>query len=214
LFYFDKGSFSFLNQKTMNTSIVPHNKATGIGRKLLTGLFLISALGSLKAQLYKNKTDAGIVSFFSKAPMEDIEATNKKVTMVLKTTTNEIQFGATMLNFKFPKPLMEEHFNENYVESDKFPICTFKGKINETIDYTKDGEYKVTVKGTMDLHGVTKELEIPGTLTVKGGLILLNAKFKIKVADYKIKVPSMYVQNIAEEVEVTVNGTLEPFMKK
>jgi polyisoprenoid-binding protein YceI len=198
----------------MTTSIGLQNKASRISRTLVTGLFFIGALTSIKAQLYKNKPDGGIISFFSKAPLEDIEATNKKVTMVLKTTTNEVQFGATMLNFKFPKPLMEEHFNENYLESDKFPICTFKGKISETIDYTKDGEHKVTVKGTMDLHGVTKEVEIPGTLTIKGGLILLNAKFKIKVADYKIKVPSMYVQNIAEEVEVTVNGTLEPFVKK
>jgi polyisoprenoid-binding protein YceI len=198
----------------MTSSIQLPNKTTGISRLLVTGLFFIGALTGVKAQIYKNKADGGIISFFSKAPLEDIEATNKKVTMVLKTTTGEVQFGATMLNFKFPKPLMEEHFNENYVESDKFPICTYKGKINETIDYTKDGEHKVTVKGTMDLHGVAKEVEIPGTLTVKGGLILLNAKFKIKVADYKVKVPSMYVQNIAEEVEVTVNGTLEPYVKK
>lgn len=183
-------------------------------RTWFTVFAFVSAFGIMNAQLYKNKEGASIISFFSKAPLEDIEGVNKKVTMVLKTTTNDVQFGVTMLNFKFSKPLMEEHFNENYVESDKYPICTFKGKINETIDYTKDGEYKVTVKGTMDLHGVSKEVEIPGTLTVKGGNILMNSKFKIKVADYKIKVPSMYVQNIAEEVDVTVNGTLEPFVKK
>lgn len=192
------------------------NTLTSAGkvRVLFTAFAIMAAFGVMKAQLYKNKEGAGIISFFSKAPLEDIEAVNKKVTIVLKTTTNDVQFGVTMLNFKFSKPLMEEHFNENYVESDKYPICTFKGKINETIDYSKDGEYKVTVKGTMDLHGVAKEAEIPGTLTVKGGNILLNSKFRIKVADYKIKVPSMYVQNIAEEVDVTVNGTLEPFVKK
>lgn len=191
-------------------SITSANKV----RTLVTAFIFMGALGVMQAQLYKNKEGGGVISFFSKAPLEDIEGINKKVTMVLKTTTNDIQFGVTMLNFKFSKPLMEEHFNENYVESDKYPICTFKGKINETIDYTKDGEYKVTAKGTMDLHGVAKEVEIPGTLTVKGGNILMNSKFKIKVADYKIKVPSMYVQNIAEEVEVTVNGNLEPFVKK
>ncbi len=192
------------------------NTITSAGkiRTLLTVIAFAGAFGNMNAQLYKNKEGGGIISFFSKAPLEDIEGVNKKVTMVLKTTTNDIQFGVTMLNFKFSKPLMEEHFNENYVESDKFPICTFKGRINETVDYTKDGDYKVTAKGTLDLHGVAKEVEIPGTLTIKGGNILLNSKFNIKVADYKIKVPSMYVQNIAEEVEVTVNGTLEPFVKK
>lgn len=188
--------------------------STGIRKKSLALLCLIGTFTTASAQLYKNKAEAGIISFFSKAPLEDIDATNKKATIVLKTTTNEIQFGVAMLSFKFPKPLMEEHFNENYVESEKYPTATFKGKINETIDYGKEGEHKVTVKGTMDLHGVTKEIEVPGTLSIKGGNIMINANFKIKVADYKIKVPSMYVQNIAEEVDVKVNGTLEPFTKK
>ena len=132
----------------------------------------------------------------------------------MKTTTNDIQFAVPMISFKFPKPLMEEHFNENYVESTKFPACTFKGKINETIDFTKDGEHKVTVKGTMNLHGVTKEVESTGTITVKGTDIMVASAFKIKIADYNIKVPSLYVQNIAEIVDVKVNATLEPFTKK
>lgn len=188
--------------------------SNGIRKKSLALLCLIGTFTTANAQLYKNKAEAGIISFFSKAPLEDIDATNKKATIVLKTTTNEIQFGVAMLSFKFPKPLMEEHFNENYVESEKYPTATFKGKISETIDYSKDGEYKVTVKGTMDMHGVAKEIEVPGTLSIKGTNIMINANFKIKVADYKIKVPSMYVQNIAEEVDVKVIGTLEPFAIK
>lgn len=183
-------------------------------RLLMAILFIFGGFSALQAQLYRNKADAGIITFFSKSPLENIEASNRKVTIVLKTTTNDIQFGVTMISFKFASSLMEEHFNENYVESDKYPTCTFRGKINETVDYTKDGEYKVTVKGTLDLHGVTKEIEVPGTITVKGNTITVNSKFNIKIADYKIKVPSMYVQNIAEEVEVTVNGSLEPFVKK
>lgn len=183
-------------------------------RTFLCALVLAGAAGNLQAQLYKNKPDAGVISFFSKAPLEDIEAVNKKVTVVMKTSTNDVQFGVTMLNFKFSKPLMEEHFNENYVESEKYPTCTFKGKISESVDYTKDGNHKVNAKGTLTLHGVSKEVDIPGTLTVKGNTIILNTKFKLKVADYNIKVPSMYVQNIAEEVEITVDATLEPFEKK
>lgn len=180
----------------------------------ITALFAIAISFTANAQLYKGKPDGSTISFFSKSPLEDITAINKKVSVVVKTTTNDIQFAVPMISFKFPKPLMEEHFNENYVESPKFPTSTFRGKINETIDFTKDGEHKVTVKGTLELHGVTKEIEVPGMIIIKGNELLVNADFKIKVADYNIKVPSLYVQNIAEVVDVKVNATLEPFVKK
>lgn len=184
-------------------------------KNIIITSFLVIAISFIaNAQLYRGKQDASSISFFSKSPLEDIEATNKKAVIVLKTTTNDIQFGVPMISFKFPKPLMEEHFNENYVESTKFPTCTFKGKINETIDFTKDGEHKVTSKGTMNLHGVSKEVEASGTLTIKGKEITITSSFKIKVADYGIKVPSLYVQNIAEVVDVKVNAVLEPFEKK
>jgi polyisoprenoid-binding protein YceI len=183
-------------------------------KKVFTTMLFIGVSMIANAQLFKGKPDVSTISFFSKSPLEDIEATNKKVTVVMKTTTNDIQFAVPMISFKFPKPLMEEHFNENYVESTKFPTCTFKGKILETIDYTKDGEHKVTVKGTLELHGVTKEIEVTGTITIKGNEIMVISAFKIKVADYNIKVPSLYVQNIAEVVDVKVNATLEPFVKK
>jgi polyisoprenoid-binding protein YceI len=109
---------------------------------------------------------------------------------------------------------MEEHFNENYVETEKFPNAVFKGKINETIDYSKDGEYPVSVTGKMQIHGETKDVTINGTLQKTGNEIKIDSKFKIKVADYKIKVPSMYVSNIAEEVDVTFSSVLEPYQKK
>lgn len=175
-------------------------------------IFLLSTV--THAQLYKGKQDASTISFFSKSPLEDIDATNKKATIVLKTTTNDVQFGIPMVSFKFPKPLMEEHFNENYVESTKYPTCIFKGKINETIDFTKDGEHKVSVKGVLTLHGVTKEIETTGTLIIKGLEIFMASAFKIKTSDYNIKVPSLYVQNIAELIDVKVNAVLEPFVKK
>ena len=116
--------------------------------------------------------------------------------------------------FVFEKPLMQEHFNENYVESEKYPSAIFKGKINEKIDFTKDGEYKVTVTGILSLHGVDKERKQEGTIAVKGSEISMATKFNIHIADHNIKVPSLYVQNIAEDVEVKLNATLEPFKKK
>lgn len=183
-------------------------------KSIITIVCVIALTINANAQLFKGKPDASSISFFSKSPLEDIDATNKKVSVVLRTTTNDIQFAVPMIGFKFAKPLMEEHFNENYVESSKFPTCTFKGKIIETVDFTSDGEHTVTVKGTLELHGVTKDIEATGVITIKGTNITVVSAFKIKVADYGIKVPSLYVQNIAEIVDVKVNAVLEPLTKK
>lgn len=154
------------------------------------------------------------ISFFSPSPLENIEALNKAAKPIINTSTGDIQIKILMNAFVFDKPLMQEHFNENYVETEKYPNCIFKGKINEPVDWVKDGEYKVTVTGILSLHGVDKERKLEGTITVKGTEITLATKFKIHIADHDIKVPSLYVQNIAEDVEVTLNATLEPFKKK
>ncbi len=179
----------------------------------LAAAILLAAFNT-QAQIYKGNPDATTVSFFSASPLENIEATNKKATIVLNTATGDVQAGITMTYFKFAKPLMEEHFNENYVESAKYPTCVFKGKINEKVDWEKDGENKVTVSGKLDLHGVTKDAVLEGTITKKGTELVISTKFKITIADYKIKVPSLYVKNIAEVVDVTVNSTMLPFVKK
>lgn len=181
-------------------------------KKLLIILCLAMAGYSASAQIYMAKTC--VVSFFSAAPMENIEAVNKAAKPILNTSTNEIAVRVTITGFKFESPLMEEHFNENYMESEKYPHATFKGKIQENIDYTKDGEHKVTVKGALDMHGVSKDRTIDGVLSIKGGVITITTKFNVHVADHKIEVPSMYVKNIAEDVEVKLNTTLEPFAKK
>ena len=179
-------------------------------------LFVITVLFSLTgfSQIFKAKDGTTLIHFYSKSPLEDIEASNKGAVIVLNTTTADLQIRVTIQNFKFKNALMEEHFNENYLESSKFPNCVFKGKINEKVDYTVDGENKVTVTGKMELHGVTKDVTIEGTLTKKGTEMLLDSKFKIKVADYNIQVPSLYVKNIAEVIDVTLTSTLEPFVKK
>lgn len=183
--------------------------------KKLILLFVVIFSLSGYAQIYTAKSGQTSINFFSKAPMEDIEATNKGNTVVvLKASTGDIQMSISMLGFKFKNGLMEEHFNENYVETEKFPNAVFKGKINEVIDYTKDGDYTVTVTGKMEIHGVSKDVTITGSLQKKANEIKLASKFKIKVADYNIKVPSMYVSNIAEEVDVTFSSVLEPYQKK
>jgi polyisoprenoid-binding protein YceI len=166
------------------------------------------------SQIYKAKDGATEVTFFSKSPLEDIDAKNKGAIIIMNAVTSDIQVRLTMQNFKFKNALMEEHFNENYLESEKYPNAVFKGKINEKIDYSVDGEHKVTVTGKMELHGVTKDETYEGSLNKVGNEILIVCAFKIKVVDYNIKVPSLYVKNIAEIVDVDIKSTLEPFVKK
>jgi polyisoprenoid-binding protein YceI len=182
--------------------------------KKITLVLALFCFISAKSQIYKAKDGGTIISFYSKSPLEDIDATNKGAIVVMNTNTNDIQVRVTIQNFKFKNALMEEHFNENYMESQKFPNAVFKGKINEKIDYTKDGEHKVTVTGKMEIHGVTKEETYEGTLSKKGNEITVKCKFKVRVADYGIKVPSLYVKNIAEVVDIDMSSVLEPFQKK
>ncbi len=183
--------------------------------KKVMGLIVAVGLSlSLNAQIFKVKDNGSSISFFSKSPLEDIEAHNKSSVQVLNTTTNDYQMRLTIIGFKFKNALMEEHFNENYMESTKFPNAVFKGKINEKVDYTSTTEQNVTITGKMEIHGVTKDVTISGTIKKVGDDIVIHSAFKIKVADYGIKVPSLYVKNIAEVVDVTIDSSLEPFQKK
>lgn len=177
---------------------------------LLVATVFLSA--NMSAQIYL--ANNCVITFFSESPLENIEAINKAAKPILNTSTNDIQIKIAMNAFVFEKPLMQEHFNENYAESEKYPYAIFKGKINEKVDWVKDGEYKVTVTGTLSLHGVDKERTLEGIVTVKGTQITISTKFNIHIADHKVEVPSLYVKNIAEDVEVKLNATLEPFKKK
>ena len=167
--------------------------------------FLIVVLFSafaLNAQIYKQTKSE--ISFFSEAPLENIEAKNTDAKSVIRTTDSTIIVLITNLAFKFEKPLMEEHFNENYMESETYKYSTFKGKIIKGMDFSKDGTYEVEVSGILDIHGVKKERTFKGTMIKKGDVITFESNFDVHVEDHKIKVPSMYVQNIAEDVNVKV----------
>lgn len=188
-------------------------KSTILMTKQLIALALFFTLSTFKAQIYTAKPGGTNITFFSEAPLENIEAVNKSATIVLKAPS-DIQISMSIKNFKFKNALMEEHFNENYMESEKYPKCVFRGKINEPVDFTKDGESKVTVTGKMELHGVTRDVTMDAVIRKAGEDLRLSSKFKIKVADYNITVPSMYVKNIAEVVDVTFDAVLEPFRKK
>jgi len=162
-------------------------------------------------QAQKLMTRTGKVSFFSSTPIENIEAFNNEVACALDTKTGALLYIVPIKSFKFEKSLMRDHFNENYMESDTYPKATFKGEISnlEKVNFTKNGSYQVTTKGTLTIHGVAKAVTIPGTITVKGNQVTTYSKFTVKTADYDIKIPAITADKIAREIEVTVNSILE-----
>lgn len=176
---------------------------------------LLAAIASLvlvhsgTAQKYYTKN--GSISFFSSTSMEDIKADNNQVMSVLNAQTGDMQFSVIVKSFHFKKALMEEHFNENYMESDKFPKSEFKGKVDNinAVNFSKDGTYPVTVSGNMTIHGVTKKVQTKGTVKVAGKSITLNSQFNVKPADYGIKIPSVAAGKIASSIQVTVASTLK-----
>ncbi|MBV7531694.1 YceI family protein [Chitinophaga sp. sic0106] len=147
------------------------------------------------------------ISFFSSAPLEDIEAKTSKAVSAINIKTKAIYFKVPIASFDFEERLMQQHFNSTYLESDKYPDAEFKGNIQEEVDLSVAGTYNVTVAGTLTLHGVDKPYREKGTITVSGNTLQLNAKFNVKLADHKIKIPTIVVKNIAEQVAVTVNAT-------
>lgn len=179
-------------------------------KSLIVAGFVLLAVVSQAQDKYFTKT--GKIEFYSKAPMEDIEAKNKTVAAILDTKTGALQFSVLMKGFEFPKALMQEHFNENYIESDKYPRGEFKGTItnNSAIDYTKEGTYTAKVKGQLTIHGVTKNIETTGTLKVDGGKIDATSVFNILLSDYKIKIPSVVKEKLSNNIKVSVDCQLEP----
>lgn len=174
---------------------------------LIATILLITATG-LNAQKYITKN--GRITFYSETPIETIEAGNVQVNSALDTQTGDFVFKALMKSFEFEKALMQEHFNENYVESDKFPNATFTGKVVNMadIDFSKDGKYVAEVEGKLTIHGVTKDIRENGTFEVKEGKIRGTSKFLVKLSDYDFKIPSAVMANIAESIEVTVDVEL------
>jgi polyisoprenoid-binding protein YceI len=110
--------------------------------------------------------------------------------------------------FLFKKALMQEHFNENYAESDKFPKATFAGSYTNAIDPAKEGTYEISVTGKLSFHGVTRTVTIPASVLVKGGTISGKASFKMVPEDYDIKIPALVRDKISGDTEVTISFDL------
>ena len=180
--------------------------------KSLFTIVLFLVLPCLVMAQGKFYTKSGRISFFSSTSIENIEAVNRNVVTLLDSQTGSLQFAVLMKGFEFKKALMQEHFNDKYVESGKFPKAEFKGQItNPTeIKYTVNGTYSAKVKGKLTIHGETKDIETSGTVTVKDGKVILNAVFNVLVADYKISIPKLYRDNISKTIRVSVDCSLSP----
>lgn len=174
---------------------------------------ILMAFGLTGIQAQKYFTREGKISFSSEAPLERIEANNHKATSVLDMETGKLEFAVLIKAFQFEKALMQEHFNENYMESSKFPKSIFKGEIVNLSDVnlSKDGTYKVNVKGQLTIHGVTNEVEAPGTITVSNGEISATSNFDVAVADYEIEIPSVVREKIAKTVQISVDLNYQPY---
>jgi polyisoprenoid-binding protein YceI len=155
------------------------------------------------SQLYSTRT--GFIGFYSKTALEDIKGENNQAYAVIDAGKRNLAFAALLKGFSFPKELMQEHFNENYVESDKYPKATFTGAYTGDVDLGKDGVYKIMVKGNLTLHNVTHAVETPATLEVKAGHLVGVADFKLKPEDFNIGIPSVVRDKIDRQIQVKVN---------
>lgn len=179
-------------------------------------LILIALTSSLFAQqapatLYVSKNAA--ITLYSDAPLEDIEGTSADGKSVYNAGSGELAFNVAVRSFKFQKSLMQEHFNENYMESDKYPQASFKGTIAEKPDLTVNGSYPVTVTGVLDVHGVKQPRTIKGKINVNDGKITMTSEFMVKCADHKIDIPKLVFQKIAESLKITVSATYTAYNK-
>jgi len=151
------------------------------------------------------------VTLFSTAPIEDIKASSSTGASVYNAATGELDFSVSIRSFQFDKSLMQEHFNSDYMESDKFPRATFKGKIQEHVDISKDGIYPVKVTGELTIHGVTQARNITGSISVKNGVVSMTSEFMVKCVDHHIDIPQIVFHHIAESIKINVFATYNPY---
>ena len=177
---------------------------------ILTSCIIMLGSTALFAQKYMTRTGKIIFDATSKKSPEKIEAVNNEVANILDANTGDIVFQALIKSFKFEKELMQEHFNENYMESDKYPKAEFKGNITNhaEVNFSKDGNYNVKVAGKLTVHGVTNDITVPGTLTVKGNTVTAKAQFSVILKDYKIEVPSLVTDKLSSTASITLESNL------
>jgi polyisoprenoid-binding protein YceI len=175
----------------------------------LTGIFVL--LTCLTHAQQKYGIDRGNITFASNAQLELIKASSDKVQGLLDLNTNQFAFTVDIKTFQgFNSALQREHFNEKYMESEKFPKARFSGKIIESIDFATNGTHDVRAKGDLEIHGVKQTRIIKSKLTIKDGQIEIEAKFMVPLSDHNITIPNIVSQKIATEIEVDFRATMKP----
>jgi len=178
---------------------------------LLVGIVMIVPFASAQKFMTKN----GTIRFYSEGQMEKIEAYNHQVNSALDIATGNFVFKVLIKSFEFEKALMQEHFNENYMQSDQFPNSTFNGKVTnlKDINFGKDGVYKTVVEGDLTMHGVTNKIKTNGTFEIKDGKVVGKSTFNVLIKDYNISIPKAVVKNIAENIQIDVNVSMDKLGK-
>lgn len=172
-------------------------------------VLLLAGICSLPAHAQTYLSRNGVISFYSKTSLEDIKAENKQVYAAIDLTKKSMAFTLLMRNFLFEKQLMQDHFNENYVESDRYPRAQFSGTFTGDVP-AKPGVYKVQVSGQLTLHGVTKPLTLAATLEVQSDKLIGKADCAIDPNDYNIKIPALVKDKIASHINVQINAACLP----
>ncbi len=169
-------------------------------------ILLLALLAATPARAQKYLTKKGFISFFSTSPIEDIEARNQQVTAIVDVGGNQLAFVLPITGFVFKRTLMQEHFNENYLESEKYPKATFTGRLTGLAPdaLAAPGPHPAQATGDLTLHGVTRRIAAPATLELKNGQLLATATFDIAPADFKIEIPLLVRDRIAKTVAVKV----------
>jgi len=176
-------------------------------KKLFFPFFLLISIHSYSQQRFF--AEKATVSFFSDGVVEDISAANEKVTSIFDAVSGEVAYLMNVKDFQFPNKLMQVHFNEKYMETEKYPKSSFQGKISG-FSLTASGKQEVKATGKLTIHGVTQNIDVPGTVEVNGNRLSVKSKFVVKLLDYNIKVPQIVWQNIAQQVEVTIDFVYRP----
>jgi polyisoprenoid-binding protein YceI len=169
-------------------------------------LFIICLVINTLGYAQKYSSTESTITFFSEAPIENITATNRKASSILNIQTKEVAFSVPIIEFQFEKKLMQQHFNERYMESEKYPRATFVGKL-EGFDESVTTLQPVVAKGKLTIHGITRELSIHGKMQMQHETITARAMFYVALVDHKIEVPKLLWENIAETIKITVDFT-------
>ena len=181
-------------------------------KKIVAVIVLSFCLGNIYLSAQKYITKEGNIEIFSKTPVFTIEGLDKKVASILNLENGDVVATTLVRSFKFHEALVEDHFNENYMNSEKFPKASFKGKIVnfKEVNVKKDGTYKVSIKGDLTIHGETKPVDAAGTIIVKDGKVTAKSQFNISLAAYKIHVEESYKDAIKDEIRLDINFSYSP----